>query len=126
CTWGMVGEASTATDVSGLTASASCVVRSSLGQVCWLSSMRRFHTHWATICQHSWRKARPRTPAVGILFLIFVGQTTFKAAAPKVQIEHIAGPESLWGQGGVKQFIHLALAQDAHRWAGRGGHMPGD
>src|SRR6266700_6322230 len=31
---------------------------------------------------------RPRTPAVGILFLIFVGQATFKAAAPKVQIEH--------------------------------------
>ncbi len=53
------------------------MVRMAAGEKRCPSSRRRFQTHGHRICQNSCRKARMRTPAIGILLAVFISQNRF-------------------------------------------------
>src|SRR6266567_3106449 len=69
---------------------------------------------------------RMRTPAVGILLLVFIGQERFKGATMQVEGHHIGGSERVLRQMAEKEFVDHALAgvTDAALFRGRwmGGH----
>ena len=70
-----------------------------------------------------------RTPAVGILLLVFIGKHWFKGSTMQVKSQHIGGGERVLRQMGEKKFVDNAIAgvTDAAlfraRWMG-GYHDP--
>src|SRR5207302_4282495 len=57
-------------------------------------------------------------PAIGIMFLMFIGEHGFGGASMQVQIKYVGGSESVWGDGGKELLIHHAVV---HRPDGRWG-----
>ncbi len=55
-----------------------------------------------------------RAPAVGVLFLVFIGEGRLKGPAMEIQLDHVAGSERLLGQVGEEQFVDRAVPFDAH------------
>ncbi len=51
-----------------------------------------------------------RTPAVGILLGIFIGQNCFEGPPMQIEVEHIRRRESVGWDGGDKQFVDLIFA----------------
>ena len=67
-----------------------------------------------------------RTPAIGVLLPVFIGQRRFKGPPMQIEVQHI-----LWGkrplrQHGHKQFIDRPVPLDANWRFGRGGRMGRD
>ena len=62
-----------------------------------------------------------RTPAVRLLFLVFIRQHRLKSATMHVQGDHISRSERSWWQGGVEQLIDAltTYGADLHRRFGR-------
>ncbi len=52
---------------------------------------------------------RMRTPAIGILLDVFIGQNRLKGPAMQIQIQHIFGGKSRSGKSGDKQFVDHAI-----------------
>src|SRR5436309_11619969 len=62
---------------------------------------------------------RMRHPAIGILFLIFIGEHGFEGASMQVQIKDVGGSESVWGDGGKELLInHAVVHRSDGRWGG--------
>ncbi len=64
-----------------------------------------------------------RTPAVGVLFLVFIGKGRFKGPAMQVEGDDIGSGESALGQIGEEEFVDEARAGEAHPAFLRGSRM---
>ncbi len=93
---------------------ANSVVRIGVDSSICPSSRRRGETHWETICHASWKAGRMRTPPVGILLLVFIGQQRGTRAAMQGEGHHIGGGEGVLRQMGEKEFVDQARAGEAH------------
>ena len=69
---------------------------------------------------------RMRTPAVGILLDVFIGENGFKGPAMQIQVQHIFGGKSGSGQPGDEQFVDHAIALLPNGWGSGCGGMSGD
>ena len=67
-----------------------------------------------------------RTPAIGILLDVFIGQNRFKGPAMQIQIQHIFGGKSRSGKSGDEQFVNHAIALFPDGGARGCGGMTGD
>src|SRR5258708_3581224 len=64
---------------------------------------------------------RMRNPAIGILFLLFIGEHGFEGASMQVQIKYVGGSESVWWDGGKELLIdHTVVHRPDGRWGGSG------
>jgi hypothetical protein len=58
---------------------------------------------------------RVTTPAIGILFQVFIAQRIFKGSTMEIQRHHIGSAESVLRQLGEEQFVDDAVPLDADR-----------
>jgi hypothetical protein len=62
-----------------------------------------------------------RHPAMGILFLIFIGEHGFEGASMQVEIKYVGGRESVRGDSGKELLIdHAVVHCPDGRWGGSG------
>jgi len=60
-----------------------------------------------------------RHPAIGILFLIFIGEHRLKGPSMQVEIKHVGGTEGVWWDGGKELLRDRAVVQRPDgRWGG--------
>src|SRR5215469_14294704 len=64
-----------------------------------------------------------RTPAVGVLLLVFIGKSRFKRPAMQVEGYHLGGDESALGQIRQEQLVDNARAGEANTTLLLGGRM---
>jgi len=64
---------------------------------------------------------RMRHPAIGILFLIFIGEHRLKGPSMQVEIKHVGGTEGVWWDGRKELLRDRAVVQRPDgRWGGSG------
>ena len=67
--------------------------------------------------------SRVTTPAVGVLFLVFISEGVFKRAAMQIQRDDICGGKSALGEIGQEEFIDDAGADDSDPTLSRSSRM---
>jgi hypothetical protein len=82
--------------------------------------------HSLITCQNSWRKARLRTPAVGVLFHVLIGEHRFESATVEVESQHISSRESALWQHGEEEFVDDSFTGASDATLGRSGGMSGN
>src|SRR5450755_677887 len=99
------------------------VRRIEVGCHCWLSSWRRFHTHWERICQTRLSMGSVGTPSISVLLTIFISKHRLEAATMQIEHHHISSGEAGSGQGREKELMDQAITSHSNRSLGSGGHM---
>ena len=67
-----------------------------------------------------------RTPAVGLLFLVFISKYALKGTSMQVESHHIGRSERFLRQGCVEQFVDHLAPRSANRSSGGGRRMRSD